>query len=75
MDIASVLLTRRQLGAPLQHVFTMVTLYLIRYASNPTEAHIAAAKKVLRYLKRVPNLGITYGKSDGLVGYINANWV
>lgn len=49
---------------------------LSRYASNPTETHIAAAKRVLRYLKKAPELGITYGSTghDGLVGYTDASW-
>lgn len=46
---------------------------LSRYASNPTDTHIAAAKRVLQYLKKTPELGITYGKGDNLIGYTDAN--
>lgn len=47
---------------------------LSRYASNPTNAHISAAKRVFCYLKGAFELGITYRKGDKLVGYTDANW-
>ena len=51
---------------------------LSRYCSNPTEAHHAAAKRILRYLKGTANYRITYtGSSEAdpqLVGYCDADW-
>ena len=32
--------------------------------SRPTEAHLTAAKRILRYLKGTVTLGIKYQKSD-----------
>jgi hypothetical protein len=53
---------------------------LARYCSNPTEAHQAAAKRILRYLKGTADYRITYTGSAGaktvpeLVGYCDADW-
>ena len=33
---------------------------LLRFACNPSAAHIGAAKRVIRYLKYTRNHGITY---------------
>ena len=51
---------------------------LARYCSNPTEAHHAAAKRILRYLKGTVDHRITYtGTAETnplLVGYCDADW-
>jgi transposase InsO family protein len=56
-----------------------------QFAARPTEAHLAAAKRVLRYIKGTVNYGLYQGMepSDGqdsdkarpqLYGYSDANW-
>jgi hypothetical protein len=51
---------------------------LARYCANPTEAHYAAAKRILRYLKGTVNYRITYTgtteRDPQLVGYCDADW-
>ena len=47
-----------------------------KFSSSPTEAHLTAAKQILRYLKGTANYGIKYQKSDSgnLIGYSDADW-
>ena len=47
-----------------------------KYCSNPSEAHLTAVKRILRYLKETINLGLKYEKleSSTLVGYSDADW-
>ena len=46
-----------------------------KFCSKPTEAHLTAAKRILRYLKGTLNLAIKFQKSDeALVGYSDAGW-
>jgi len=47
-----------------------------KFNSRPTEAHLTAAKRILRYLKGTAHLGIKYQKSDNgaLTGYSDADW-
>ena len=46
-----------------------------KFCSKPTEAHLTAAKRILRYLKGTLNLAIKFQKSDeALVGYSDADW-
>jgi hypothetical protein len=51
---------------------------LSRYAINPSETHIIALKRVLKYLKATPNYGITYtinnSLSNYLIGYSDADY-
>jgi hypothetical protein len=51
---------------------------LSRYCANPTAAHYAATKRVLRYLKGTVNHRITYtGTAHShpqLIGYCDADW-
>ena len=47
---------------------------LSRYNQNPNSKHIAAAKRVIRYLKGTLDHGIIYGTAEGLVGYTDADW-
>jgi len=46
-----------------------------RYLANPGQTHWTAAKRILRYLKGTPDVGITYtrGMKGGLVGYADAD--
>jgi len=47
---------------------------LSRFNHNPNDRHFRAAKRVLRYLKGTLDYEITYGKADGLIGFIDADW-
>ncbi len=47
---------------------------LSRYNHNPNVKHIAAVKRVLRYLRGTLDYGVTYGTDSGLVGYTDADW-
>lgn len=46
-----------------------------QFASNPTSDHVAAVKRIFRYLKKYPNLGITFhqGKVFELEGHVDAD--
>jgi hypothetical protein len=43
---------------------------LLRYASNPSQEHLGAIKRVLRYLKGTKELGIIYSKENEASHYI-----
>ena len=47
-----------------------------KYCSCPTETHLTAAKRILRYLKETTNLALKYEKSDDgkPIGYSDADW-
>ena len=47
-----------------------------KFSSKPTEAHLTAVKRILRYLKGTVNLALKYQQSDDgvLVGYSDADW-
>ena len=47
-----------------------------RFSSYPSQAHLTAAKRILRYLKGTIDLTLTYVKtdSDSVVGYSDADW-
>lgn len=47
-----------------------------KFCANPTQTHLTATKRVLRYLKATAYLGLSYKKSaDGnLIGYSDADW-
>jgi len=50
---------------------------LSRFATNPSAAHMGAAKRVLKYLKHTRNLGITYNghtEHGAFRGYSDADW-
>ena len=48
---------------------------LARFMSDPHPVHWDAAKRVLRYLKGMKNLCLTFGRNEnGLVGYTDADW-
>ena len=46
---------------------------LSRHVASPTTEHLAAAKRVLRYLKGTSTLALTYGTATGLTGYSDAD--
>ncbi|GKC77515.1 hypothetical protein Tco_1128289 [Tanacetum coccineum] len=47
-----------------------------RYQSNPKESHLIAVKRILRYLKGTPTLGLYYPKCSGfdLKGYSDLDY-
>ena len=47
---------------------------LSRYNQNSNSKHIAAVKRVLRYLKDTIDHDITYGTVNGLEGFIDTDW-
>ena len=48
-----------------------------KFCGNPTQSHLTAAKRILRYLKGTVYLCLSYKKcADGnLIGYSDADWV
>ncbi|PKU71137.1 putative mitochondrial protein [Dendrobium catenatum] len=56
------------------------TLYEVgivsRYMENPTETHLKAAKRILRYIKGTQNHGLLYSHSNEfqLSGYSDSDW-
>ena len=53
-----------------------VVSLISRYMENPTELHLQAAKRVLRYLKGTTEFGIFYkkGGDDELAAYTNSDY-
>lgn len=47
---------------------------LSQYLDNPTQQHVVAAKRVLRYLQGTKSLGIKYSGSSPLIGYSDADY-
>ena len=47
---------------------------LSRFMSCPEEDHMRAAKGVLRYLRGTTRLGVVYGGSEPLQGFVDADW-
>jgi TfoX/Sxy family transcriptional regulator of competence genes len=46
-----------------------------RYAANPTDNHVSAVKRILRYLKGTLNYELNFkGSTSPLVGYTDADW-
>ena len=47
-----------------------------KFNSKPSEAHLTAVKRILRYLKGTANLALKYQKSEkgSLIGYSDADW-
>nr|GEY80218.1 retrovirus-related Pol polyprotein from transposon TNT 1-94 [Tanacetum cinerariifolium] len=52
------------------------TILYVRYQSNPKESHLIAVKRILRYLKGTPTLGLYYPKCSGfdLKGYSDSDY-
>ncbi|GJT11576.1 hypothetical protein Tco_0858618 [Tanacetum coccineum] len=53
------------------------TCLCARYQANPKESHLIAVKRIFRYLKGTPSLGMWYPKclGFGLKGYSNSDYV
>ena len=51
-----------------------LTCLCARFEANPRESHLIAFKRIFRYLKRTPNLGIWYPRDSrfDLIGYSHA---
>jgi hypothetical protein len=49
---------------------------LSQFCVNLSDTHLAAVKRIFRYLRSFPGLGITYSRDAGdqLIGYTDANW-
>ena len=46
-----------------------------KFNSKPTQEHLTAVKRILRYLKGTQDLGLKFQKTDGqLTGYSDADW-
>lgn len=46
-----------------------------RFASNPTQAHWSAVKRIFRYLKQTIDMGLVFsGAIQPLVGYTDSDW-
>ncbi|XP_068692965.1 uncharacterized protein [Montipora capricornis] len=46
-----------------------------KFCANPTQSHLTAAKRILRYLKGTVYLGLSYKCADvNLIGYSDADW-
>ncbi|GJU78942.1 hypothetical protein Tco_1276012 [Tanacetum coccineum] len=54
-----------------------LTCLCARYQANPKESHLIAVKRIFRYLKSTPNLGLWYPKCSGfdLKGYSDSDYV
>ncbi|GJR06136.1 retrovirus-related pol polyprotein from transposon TNT 1-94 [Tanacetum coccineum] len=52
------------------------TVLCARYQSNPKESHLIVVKRILRYLKGTPTLGLYYPKCSGfdLKGYSDSDY-
>ena len=52
------------------------TMQAARHMAKPTSVHMAAVKRILRYLRGTPNLAIVYkrGSSFDLTGYCDASY-
>jgi hypothetical protein len=46
------------------------------FQANPKESHLSALKRILRYLKHTPNIGLWYpkGANPTLVGFSNSDF-
>lgn len=50
------------------------TITLGKYASNPSQTHISSVKRIFRYLRKYPNLGIEYSNNPYLIGYADSDY-
>ncbi|KAI3681140.1 hypothetical protein L6452_35924 [Arctium lappa] len=72
---------RGMIGSLLYHTASRpdimyATCLCARYQANPKESHLAAVKRIFRYLKGTMNLGLWYPKDSGfdLIGYSDSNF-
>jgi hypothetical protein len=55
----------------------MFSVYMCaRFQVNPKEVHLVTIKRILRYLKLIPSIGLWYPKGDRfqLVGYSDSDY-
>ena len=47
-----------------------------RFQANPKKAHLRAVKRILRYLKHTPSVGLWYpkGATFDLIGYFDSDY-
>jgi hypothetical protein len=47
-----------------------------RFQANPKKAHLSAVKRILRYLKHTPSVGLWYpkGATFELIGYSDSDY-
>ncbi|XP_068336581.1 secreted RxLR effector protein 161-like [Pyrus communis] len=60
------------------HPDLMFTVSLIsRYMEHPTETHLMAAKRILRYVKGTTGFGVFYkkGEDEELISYTDSDYV
>ena len=52
------------------------TCLYARFQADPKKSHLVAIKRIFRYLKGTPNLGIWYPRESGfdLIGYSDADY-
>ena len=52
------------------------TCLCARYQANPKESHLSAVKRIFKYLKGTPNLGLWYPINSGfdLIGYSDSDF-
>ena len=55
---------------------SFAVIRLARYSSNPSFAHLRAARHIMRYIKGTLNYSIKYDgdSGNGLIGYSDADW-
>ena len=59
-----------------RHDIMYVTCLCARFQVDPRDLHLDVVKRILRYLKGTPNLGIWYPKESGfnLIGYTYSDY-
>ncbi|GJS45131.1 hypothetical protein Tco_0595252 [Tanacetum coccineum] len=59
-----------------RHDIQFSTCLCARYQANPKESHLVAVKRIFRYLKGTPNLGLWYPKGSGfdLKAYFDSDY-
>ena len=70
--VGSLLYTAMATRPDIAHAVGVVS----KFNSNPTEAHLTAVKRILRYLKGTINLALKYkeDETNSLIGYSDADW-
>ena len=53
------------------------TCLCVRFQADPRESHLVAIKRIFRYLKGTPNLGIWYPRKSGfdIIGYSDSDFI
>ncbi|GJR77431.1 hypothetical protein Tco_0089796 [Tanacetum coccineum] len=57
-----------------RHDIQFSTCLCVRYQAILKESHLIAVKRIFRYLKGTPNLGLSYPKGFDLKGYSDSNY-